>query len=244
MALLAMVRRNRRRYGGYIVHVGIAVLFIGVAASATFQHEQSPTLGVGQSVHVGAYTMRYEHPTGSLIRDPNGTGATLTLGAALRVSRAGRYVTTLHPSAGYYRAGGLVAGHLVSSLISGTAVSMIGLDSTWRRDLWAAVKPAGAPLPEQTLVSKFDAAIPPSWPAAKQLETAYIALDYILGQYLRNPPPANFTLLASPLVMWIWIGGLIVLGGGLIAIWPPPAAMRSRVRSRYLARVAQELGRA
>ena len=38
VALLALVRRNRRRYGGYIVHLGIAVLFIGVAASSSFQH--------------------------------------------------------------------------------------------------------------------------------------------------------------------------------------------------------------
>ena len=38
MALVALVRRNRRRYGGYIVHVGIAVLFVGVAASSSFQH--------------------------------------------------------------------------------------------------------------------------------------------------------------------------------------------------------------
>src|SRR6202035_5317625 len=30
VALLALVRRNRRRYGGYIVHLGIATLFIGV----------------------------------------------------------------------------------------------------------------------------------------------------------------------------------------------------------------------
>src|SRR6202035_885368 len=31
VALLALVRRNRRRYGGYIVHVGMAVLFVGLA---------------------------------------------------------------------------------------------------------------------------------------------------------------------------------------------------------------------
>ena len=37
-ALVSLVRRNRRRYGGYIVHVGIAVLFVGVAASSSFQH--------------------------------------------------------------------------------------------------------------------------------------------------------------------------------------------------------------
>src|SRR6202044_2945316 len=31
-ALVTLIRRNRRRYGGYIVHVGIAILFVGVAA--------------------------------------------------------------------------------------------------------------------------------------------------------------------------------------------------------------------
>ena len=44
--------------------------------------------------------------------------------------------------------------------------------------------------------------------------------------------------------MWIWVGGLIVLLGGLTAIWPAPAALRRRLRASYFARVAQELGRA
>ena len=72
-------------------------------------------------------------------------------------------------------------------------------------------------------VNRIDAAIPASWSPTKQLTTAYVGLDYVLRAYLRNPPPAYFTLLESPLVMWIWIGGLIVLSGGLIAIWLPPA---------------------
>src|SRR2546430_924040 len=38
LALVGLVRRNRRRYGGYIVHLGMAVLFVGVAASSSFQH--------------------------------------------------------------------------------------------------------------------------------------------------------------------------------------------------------------
>jgi len=37
-------------------------------------------------------------------------------------------------------------------------------------------------------------------------------------------------LIVSPLVAWIWIGGLIVLGGALIAAWPAPSAVRRRVR--------------
>ena len=39
-ALLGIVSRNRRRYGGYIVHAGVAVLLIGVAASSSCQHSR------------------------------------------------------------------------------------------------------------------------------------------------------------------------------------------------------------
>ena len=62
-ALLALVRRNRRRYGGYVVHLGIAVLFIGVAASSSFQHASELQLRPVQSTKVGAYTVRYVRPT-------------------------------------------------------------------------------------------------------------------------------------------------------------------------------------
>ena len=251
VALYSMVRRNRRRYGGYIVHVGIAVLFIGVAASSTFQHEQQLSLRVGQSVRVGAYTMKYERATGSVVADPNHTGATMTLGAVLRVTRGGHFVTTLRPSAGYYP-GAILRGQVVAGLISGDAVDQVGLQSSWRRDLWAAVKPLGTtipalgtPLPEAALVAQADALVPPKDSTAKQLALAYfVLLPAIVRHYVNFPPPASFTLISSPLVMWIWIGGLIVLLGGLTAIWPSPAALRSRVRARYLARVAQELGRA
>jgi cytochrome c-type biogenesis protein CcmF len=252
LALVSMVRRNRRRYGGYIVHLGIAVLFIGVAASSTFEHEQTLSLRVGQSARVGAYTMRYVRATGSVVADPNHTGATMTLGAVLRVTRGGHYVGTLRPSAGYYPASPITPGLVVSSLISGDAVDQIGLQSSWRRDLWAAIKPfgttlaaTGTQLPEEALVSKANTLIPPNAPAAEQLRLAYLVLlPAIVSHYVHYPPPASFTMLASPLVMWIWLGGLIVFLGGLTAIWPAPSALRSRVRARYLARVAQELGRA
>jgi cytochrome c-type biogenesis protein CcmF len=251
VALVSMVRRNRRRYGGYIVHVGIAVLFIGVAASATFQHEQEPNLQVGQSVRVGAYVMKYVRATGSVVKDPSHTGATMTLGAVLRVTRGGHYVATLRPSADYYPTFPIASGQVVADLISGDAVQQIGLKSSWRRDLWAAIKPLGttlpalgAQLPEAALVARADASILPSTKQEDQLEIAYGELAVIVHQYVKHPPPASFTLIASPLVMWIWIGGLIVLIGGLTALWPPPEALRRRLRAGYFARVAQELGRA
>jgi cytochrome c-type biogenesis protein CcmF len=251
VALVSMVRRNRRRYGGYIVHVGIAVLFIGVAASATFQHEQEPNLQVGQSVRVGAYVMKYVKATGSVVKDPSHTGATMTLGAVLRVTRGGHYVTTLRPNADYYPTFPIASGQVVADLISGDAVQQIGLKSSWRRDLWAAIKPLGTTLPvlgvqlpEAALVARADASILPSTKQEDQLEIAYGELAVIVNQYVKHPPPASFTLISSPLVMWIWIGGLIVLIGGLTALWPPAEALRRRLRAGYFARVAQELGRA
>ena len=64
VALLALVRRNRRRYGGYVVHLGIAVLFVGVAASSSFQHAVEQRLSPGSSTHVGAYTRALRAPDG------------------------------------------------------------------------------------------------------------------------------------------------------------------------------------
>jgi cytochrome c biogenesis factor len=77
----------------------------------------------------------------------------------------------------------------------------------------------------------------------KRLTLSYVLLAAIAHGYLTNTPAAQFKLTSSPLVMWLWIGALIVFAGGLTAIWPTGGAT-ARVRARYFARVAQELGRA
>jgi cytochrome c biogenesis factor len=46
------------------------------------------------------------------------------------------------------------------------------------------------------------------------------------------------------LVFWIWIGGLIAAGGGLIALWPAPSVVRRRVAARSRARALRGLARA
>ncbi|MEA2134369.1 MAG: cytochrome c-type biosis protein CcmF, partial [Solirubrobacteraceae bacterium] len=61
-ALVSLVQRNRRRYGGYLVHVGVAVLFAGVAASSAFQDARDVELQVGQSAKVGGYELTYVRP--------------------------------------------------------------------------------------------------------------------------------------------------------------------------------------
>jgi cytochrome c-type biogenesis protein CcmF len=226
VALVALVRRNRRRYGGYIVHVGIAVLFVGVAASSSFQHAVEPTLSVGQSSRVGAYTVRYVRPTATVTpsNDAAHTGATLSLGAVLNVSKHGRHVATLYPSEGYYASDEPSQGS-VGSLIGGQPVSHVAMNAGVTRDVWSAVAPNIETPQLKRIVAIGNRTIPFVHP-----EDALIAVAYLARSYLQHPPPAQFHFIVSPLVMWIWIGGLIVFGGGLIAIWPAPSAVRRRMR--------------
>jgi cytochrome c-type biogenesis protein CcmF len=66
------------------------------------------------------------------------------------------------------------------------------------------------------------------------------AIRGIVNRYERNPPPAQFRFIVSPLVSWIWFGAIVILFGGLLAIWPPPGGATRRVRAVYLARISRE----
>jgi cytochrome c-type biogenesis protein CcmF len=58
-ALLGMVIRGKRRYGGYIVHVGIVLMFVGFAGTA-YQKESEVRMTPGQEATIGRYTVRFE----------------------------------------------------------------------------------------------------------------------------------------------------------------------------------------
>ena len=62
-ALAALFGRNQRRYGGYIVHLGVTVIGIGVIGSTVFQTEVQHTLARGETVSVGDYALRYDDYT-------------------------------------------------------------------------------------------------------------------------------------------------------------------------------------
>jgi cytochrome c-type biogenesis protein CcmF len=237
LALVALVRRNRRRYGGYIVHVGMAVLFVGVAASSSFQHASELALSPGQSTRVGAYTVRYVRPTATITPkyDTAHTGSTLSLGALLDVSKHGKHVATLSPSEGFYASADGGQGS-VGRLIGGQPVSHVAIAGGIARDVWSAIQPDIEAPALKRIIKAGNRALPP--------EDGEIAIAYLARAYLHNSPRAQFHLIVSPLVMWIWIGGLIVFGGGLIAVWPAPSAVRRRVAARSRARAAHGLARA
>ncbi len=227
-ALVSVVRQNRRRYGGYVVHAGIALLFMGVAASSAFQHVRDARLVPGQTARIGGYDVRYVRATSRVAPEK------VTLGAVLDVSRNGKHVTTVRTSRGYYPSTDPTAGP-VGRYFDGDATTEVGLQAGLRRDIWTAVQPDIGAM--QRMIDGIDRRFP-----LAQGDTQGFLLTAVAQRYAAAPPPAVFRLIVSPLVEWIWLGGIVLALGGLIAIWPPPAARRRRApASSWAARLGREL---
>jgi cytochrome c-type biogenesis protein CcmF len=96
-AVVRLVEKNRRRYGGYLIHVGVVAVFFGVAASSVFRIEEQKTLAPGQEMQAGQFTLRYE-------RIANTEDAHLARTAAVvSVWRDGKQITTLEPEKRFYK---------------------------------------------------------------------------------------------------------------------------------------------
>ena len=238
-ALAGIVSTNRRRYGGYIVHVGIAVLLIGIAASSSFQTNRDLRLAPGESAEVDGRTITYERPTVAV------DAQKFTFGAVLSVLQGDRsYV--LHPARRYYRPTGQHSG-TISSFFEGEATSEVGLKAGIGSDFWTSLAPDIAAVQRRVRAADrgFRACVgggpgtPPQCSAVSQLMRAAavspqlrpVALaqierlqaataERLARSYLADDSVATFRVIVDPLVTWMWIGGLIALSGALIAIWP------------------------
>jgi cytochrome c-type biogenesis protein CcmF len=247
-ALVAIVSRNRRRYGGYIVHIGIAVLLIGIAASSSFQTNRDIKLKPGESAVVDGRTVTYERPTVAVDKEK------LTLGGVLRVQQGGE-VFTLRPNRRYYRPSGQPSGP-IASFFEGEATSEVGLKAGIGTDFWASMAPGISGVQRRVRAAdrgfaacvRADPGTPPQCRAVAALmlqaranpslaptALAQIAgiqsatLDRIAESYLGDDSAATFRVIVSPLVTWMWIGGLIALTGALIGLWPPRRTRRTPV---------------
>ncbi len=234
-AAVRLVGRNRRRYGGYIVHAGMAVLFVGVAASSAFAHQRDVRLSPGQTAHIGGYDITYRKPTAGIVSDRAGTGAPITFGAVLDVRKGGKHYV-LNPSRNYYSTQDTSKG-MIGRFFAGEANSEIAMRWGFGRTVWTAIQPDLSRLSGPIAVAnrKF---------GSSSSDVQGLVIAAITQSYLRNPPAAEFRLIVSPFVAWIWIGGALAIGGALTALWPSPEARRRRVTSLYAARLGRELSRA
>ena len=92
VSLWHLAGRNRRRYGGYIIHLGVVLMALGVIGIDMFQTQTQGTLNPGQSMTLGSYSLTYE----SLANFNTGDGRNVTR-AVLAVSKDGQPVGELHP---------------------------------------------------------------------------------------------------------------------------------------------------
>jgi cytochrome c-type biogenesis protein CcmF len=84
IALVNLVRRNGRRYGGYIVHIGMLLIALGIIGNEFYQSEGQANLAPGESVSVANYTLTYRNL--EAIQGPNYT----EFMAVVDVTRDGR----------------------------------------------------------------------------------------------------------------------------------------------------------
>ena len=228
-ALPQALARNRRRYGGYVVHIGIAVVLIGIAASSSFQTNRDLRLQVGDSATVGDYSVTYK----SISADPE--NERIAFSAVLDVDKDGKDFATLAPARNYYPTQDPSAG-VLGRYFEGESTSEVGLRSGAGQDFWTAFQPDLSVLDPQIALGNRQLAS--AGPNAQG-----IAILALAESYAQNPPPASFRVIVDPLISWIWIGALIALGGAVFAGWPSVEARR-RAEAAYAARVGRELKRA
>jgi cytochrome c-type biogenesis protein CcmF len=95
-ALVGLVARNKRRYGGYIVHVGIVLIFLGFAGNA-YKRDVTKVLQPGQQMTVGAYTVRNDQV--KVIED----GQKQSIVAYVSVFKGGKQIESMYPSKALFR---------------------------------------------------------------------------------------------------------------------------------------------
>src|SRR5439155_17331730 len=96
-ALARLVGKNRRRYGRYVIHIGVVAIFVGIAASSAFRIEAQQTLRAGDEMTAGKFRLRFERITSD--EDPHVS----RVAAVVSVWRDGVQIGTLAPEKRFYK---------------------------------------------------------------------------------------------------------------------------------------------
>jgi len=99
LALWRLAGRNRRRYGGYVIHLGVVLMAIGIIGIEVFQTETQATLARGEQLTLGRYVMTYDAL--SQFDTPDGRNVAR---AVVSIYRDGKLVDELYPRKDFYYA--------------------------------------------------------------------------------------------------------------------------------------------
>jgi cytochrome c-type biogenesis protein CcmF len=159
--LVTLARRNQRRYGGLVVHLGVVLIVLGIAGSMAYSVEREATMSLKEHLNIGRYLIQFEGLKGS--QQPT----------HFRVE-------------GWFRI-------------------------FYRGEEWGVLSPALKFFPNQQS------------PVGRAVHQSTVSEDLYLilsGFSELDKNQATLKVLVRPLVVWIWIGGFVIVLGTLLAILP------------------------
>jgi cytochrome c-type biogenesis protein CcmF len=166
VAMGRLWQRNGRRYGGYLVHLGIVMIGVAIIGNEFYQQTTNVTLQTGETATIGRYQLEFD----GMERQQ----------AANRTEFGARVI--------------------VYNLNSGAELGTIR--------------------PQRNIYDKT-----PDMPTSEVglrmslIEDVYV----VLNGWGDNGASATFTIYINPLTSWMWLGGVLLVIGTLIASWPHPA---------------------
>ncbi len=168
-ALANLTLRNTRRYGGYVVHFGIVLLFVGFSGQA-FNTDVQNDLAIGETIAINQYVLRVDDLR---VED---TANYQSSQAVVSLFKDGEKVAIMYPERRFYPA-------------SEQATSEVAIRSNLVEDVYV----------------------------------------YFAG-YTPDGSKATIQVFLNPMVMWVWIGGIVVALGTMIALLPNKRTTPSRKR--------------
>lgn len=221
VAASRMMWRNKRRWGGYLVHLGVVVIFAGIAGSSSYQKETVSELAPGESLAIDGYRLHYVTHTVAAQDDH--------LSTLLRfdVTQDGRPAGTL--TAEQRAHVNLVfpvlkeAFSLAKAVPPGpdhsrAALAVYGLIAEMEGRAGREVK---TPSTEVGISSTMNPLRPTRF--GEDLYVIPLAVDPRTGR-------ANVRVFVNPMVNFIWLGGLILILGAHLSVLPD-SAERRRLRA-------------
>ena len=157
-AFYRLMLGNRSRYGGYIVHISIVLIAVGVIGSF-FDVEKEVVLKPGETTNVENYTFVYDNIGYYETQDKEVVTATISL------YNGEKFIRKLTPQTYFHRS-------------YEQPVSEVAIRTTFLEDV------------------------------------------YIILAGWEDDATTTFQILINPLVIWIWIGGGLLVAGGLLTFWP------------------------
>lgn len=158
-ALITLFRLQRRKYGGYLVHMGVILMAVGVIGTRMYPFEREQTFRLGEQSAVGEYTLVVEALQRDVSDDYVSTWATVA------AYRQGKYQATLEPRLNRYT--------------TDQSITIPALRPSLREDLYL-----------------------------------------ILAGWSGDGSAVTLKVVVNELVNFLWLGGLIFLAGGALALWP------------------------